>query len=291
MRIPSRLVLMIVLAVSALAVGAYVWRTPGLKPVVIAFSGPPAVYAEQRVRDVGAVETDSKVNTEFLLYNKGGQHLRITDVETTCGCTLTEMSKDVIAPGDFTRITVDLDTSIKIGPVRKKITVHSNDPERPQLDLFLVGEVKPRQMEGHEMLGIQADNPLVLFQGECATCHVQVGVGKTGKALFQADCGMCHGLNAQGHGSAGPSLLRGDWQDEAYRRRMRRIIAEGSPNSPQMPPFSKHKGGPLSDDDIDSLVTFLKTQNLQYRMGLLEEPDDLSAQDDLAFQEALRQPH
>ncbi|HEY9746153.1 MAG TPA: DUF1573 domain-containing protein [Oculatellaceae cyanobacterium] len=285
-----RLVITAIFAAIALLAGWYVLTTPGLKPVVVSIYEPPRIYAESRVVDIGSVETDSKVPATFLLYNKGGKHLRITDIETSCGCTLADISKRVIAPGDYAKMQVSLDTSIKLGKVRKQITVTSNDPERPKLELFLIGNVLPKKMEGHAPINLSARDPLVLFKGDCATCHVKPGIGKTGKALFLADCAMCHGTNAQGHQSAGPSLLELNYENDTALQEIRKVIAQGSSRSPQMPPFSQRKGGPLNDDQIDSLVNFLKFQALQHKMGLIGK-DENEVEDEKAFQEALKQPH
>lgn len=269
----------------------YIFNTPGRKPVVISVYEPPIISAEKRIQDIGKVETDSKIPAHFLIYNVGGKHLRINDVQTSCGCTLAQLSKKLIAPGDFARIDVTLDTSIKLGKVRKQITVKSNDPQRPELPLFLVGQVLPKKMASHAQVTLTPQDKLVLFKGDCATCHVQAGKGKTGQALFVADCAMCHGINGQGHLSAGPSLLGRNYDDEATAKRARTIIATGSPNSPQMPPFSQKQGGPLTDDEIDSLVAFLKVQNMKHRLGLLNQPVEADVEDEAAFEEALRQPH
>lgn len=291
MRSRSRLVLIVVLGLLTVLGGAYIMLTPGRKPVVVSIYEPPIISAEKRVLDVGKVQTDSKVHSEFLVYNIGGKRLRISKVETSCGCTLAKISKQAISPGDFTSIAVEMDTSLKIGPVRKKITVLSNDPKRPALDLFLTGDVLPKKMVGHAQIQLHPKDKLVLFKGQCATCHVNAGVGKTGKALFQADCAMCHGATAQGNHTAGPSLLNGDYENELYAQHAREIIAKGSPNSPQMPPFAKAQGGPLNDDEIDSLVQYLKFQSTQAKMGLLNQLPAEELEDEAAFQQALKQPH
>jgi mono/diheme cytochrome c family protein len=291
MRSPFRITLMIILALLGVWSGIYTLTTPGRKPVVVSIYGPPIISAEQRIVNVGKVSTDSKVQAEFQVYNIGGKRLRIRDVETSCGCTVAQLSKNTLIPGDFTRVQVDMDTSLKIGPVRKKITVLSNDPQRPELTLFLVGQVLGKPMIGHADIRLKPKDRLVLFQGKCATCHVDAGKGKTGKALFQADCAMCHGVNAQGNHTAGVSLLTQNYEDEKSLNRLRRVIAEGSPNTPQMPPFSKAHGGPLNDDEIDSLVQFLKVQHLQAKMGLLKSQNSPELEDETAFQQALLQPH
>ena len=58
-----------------------------------------------------------------------------------------------------------------------------------------------------------------------------------------------------------------------------------------MPPFAKAKGGPLTDDEIDSLVQFLKVQSMQAKMGLLKTQENPELEDQEAFEKALTQPH
>ncbi len=288
---PFKKLLMLSVALLALIAFVYILITPGLKPVVVTVYVPPIITAEQRVVDVGSVLTDSKVSARFVLYNKGGYKLRIGNIETSCGCTVAQVSKKVIAPGEMTRLTATLDTSIKMGKTRKKITVYSNDPKRPALELFLTGNVLPKPMMGHKDIMMAPKDRLVLFKGECATCHVQKGIGKTGKALFLADCAMCHGGLAQGNHSAGPSLLSANFDDAVRAAKMRKIIAGGSPDSPQMAPFSKANGGPLTDDEIDSLISFLKFQNLQSKLGRLNQQDPAELEDTVGFEKALQSPH
>ena len=235
-----------------------IFKTPGLSPVVVSPYEPPTIKAESTVIDLGTVKTDSKVEATFFLYNVGGDALRIESVDATCGCTVAEVSQNVIAPGDYAKLVATLDTSLKLGKVKKKITVTTNDPNHPEYELFLNGVVE-FQMEGHERIAVK--DPLVLFKGECATCHVDRGVGKVGKDLFTADCAMCHGYTAVGREDIAPSLIGPNPHDEAYFETMRQIIAEGSPHSPEMPPYSQAKGGPLTDGEIDSLVNYLRYES------------------------------
>lgn len=280
----------LILAVTAVA-GWYIMSTPGLRPVVINVYDPPQIWAEARVHDMGAVETDSKATHTFLLYNLGGKHLRISGVDTTCGCTVANISRKVIAPGSFARLEAALDTSIKMGPTRKMITVKSNDPRRPELKLFLDAVVVNTKPAPHGEMRLGARDPLVLFKGSCAQCHAVRGEGKSGKELFLADCAMCHGQQAEGHGSSGPSLLEKDMGDETVQAHARDVITNGSPNTPQMPPFSKDRGGPLTEGQIDSLVAYLQYQHMLKTSGKLETAEPADTEDMAAYQDALANPH
>jgi mono/diheme cytochrome c family protein len=241
----------------------FVLTTPGLKPVIISVYEPPILHVDQPTHNLGVVPTDSKVQHTFYLYNMGGKPLRIHKVDTSCGCTATQLPKQVLAPGDHVPLNVTLDTSIKLGDVKKTIQVYSNDPQHPVTNLYLVGNVI-LQMKGHGPIAVK--DPLVLFKGECATCHVNQGLGKTGKALFAADCAMCHGM--RGQGGVGPSLMTGDYEQAPFRDYIRKIIAEGSPRSPEMPPYHQSKGGPLNDAEIDSLVNYLRFQSRELASNL-----------------------
>ena len=267
-----RLLVLVLLLLAAFMGLGYIMATPGLKPVVISNNNfQPLIVPEQQIHHMGTVKMDSEAAHNYVLYNKGGGILQIDDVDTSCGCTLASISKKRLLPGEFTRIHVTLDTSLKVGPTKKCITILSNDPKNPEYKLLLTANVLP-DMKGHEK--IVPKDPLVLFKGECATCHVDKGKGKVGKELFVADCAMCHGLNADGKKDVAPSLLNGNYHDSAFFEATRKIIAEGSPNKPTMPPFSTHKGGPLNDDEITSLMNFLRFQNQQAKAGTLESVDE-----------------
>jgi cytochrome c553 len=288
MRVSLRLLILLSMALfSALFLG-YVMMTPGLRPTVISVYEGPLLQVENRVIDLGTVTTDQKARTEFLIYNQGGKHLRLFRVEPSCGCTVPSISQQVVAPGDFARISVVLDTSLKLGKIRKKLTLYSNDAKRPQLPLFLIGKAEPGKMAGHAPIAMVSRDRLALFKGNCASCHVQQGVGKTGQALFVADCAMCHGLNAQGNLPSGPSLLKGSGDDEHEMDRLTHVIAQGSAHNTQMPPFSSQNGGPLNQAQIDSLIVFLKIRRLN--------PEALQAEDgepgdETLLKQALANPH
>jgi mono/diheme cytochrome c family protein len=164
---------------------------------------------------------------------------------------------------------VTLDTSIKLGKVKKTIEVYSNDAQHAVKTLTITANVIST-LKGHPKMTVK--DPLVLFKGRCATCHVLRGVGKTGQALFIADCAMCHGQNAQG--AVAMSLLGRDYRNPKQVALVRKMIAEGAPNNPEMPPFSKAHGGPLNDAEIDSLVTFLTYQHTRHLQGRLDTDDN-----------------
>lgn len=96
---------------------------------------PRAVIAEP-LADLGAVDRGETVTHEFVIRNEGDAPLQILEVRPTCGCTVAEFD-EVIPPGESGKVRASLDTTSIHGASAKAITVLTNDPANPQLQLTL----------------------------------------------------------------------------------------------------------------------------------------------------------
>ncbi|HEX6544448.1 MAG TPA: plastocyanin/azurin family copper-binding protein [Ktedonobacterales bacterium] len=92
-----------------------------------------------------------------------------------------------------------------------------------------------------------------------------------GAALFGQYCAPCHGY--QGQGIKGPRLNNSPALAKFTDDEIRRIISAGIPlqvgdpakvNTLQMPSWSDRYGGPLTDDDITYLLTFIRSSDPAY---------------------------
>lgn len=99
----------------------------------------PVIMSPEPVHNFGEVENSEKVTHGFLVKNAGDEPLSITDVKTSCGCTVADLETDTLAPGQETTITAIFDLKGRQGLERKRITVVSNDPEQPTYALELMG--------------------------------------------------------------------------------------------------------------------------------------------------------
>jgi len=90
--------------------------------------------------DYGIIEKGSDGVRSFNFTNTGDAPLIITDVKSSCGCTVPKKPNGPIAPGARSTIEVKYDTN-RVGPIRKTITVSSNASE-PMVALKIKGEVK-----------------------------------------------------------------------------------------------------------------------------------------------------
>jgi Protein of unknown function (DUF1573)/Cytochrome C oxidase, cbb3-type, subunit III len=239
---------------------------PSLAPILIDAYSPPKIVTPALTVDLGLIPMEEHVGTRISISNHGGQLLSIKKVSSSCGCTIAKLKNSHLKAGASTVLSIEMDTRLKLGPIQKTIDIDSNDPLHPRLSVKLIAQVHPTEKQKTHGGMLKVADRLALFKGTCKTCHVDKGVGKTGQELFIADCGMCHGVDAKG--GVSPGLLTLDWEKPATVAYARGIIANGSPNNPAMAPFSKKfHGGPLSEDQIDSLVNFL-----QYQASLTHTP-------------------
>ena len=89
--------------------------------------------------DYGTVEKGADGVRVFEFTNTGNAPLIISNVKSTCGCTVPKKPKEPIMPGETGEIEVKYDTN-RVNPIRKTITVISN-AERPTVALKIKGLV------------------------------------------------------------------------------------------------------------------------------------------------------
>ncbi len=102
----------------------------------------PKIEINQETRDMGTVPKGQIIETDFVIHNSGASDLVITDARPSCGCTVSSFDK-LIKPGADGKVHASIDTKSFSGPISKSVLVVSNDPERPQMNLFVKAVVKP----------------------------------------------------------------------------------------------------------------------------------------------------
>lgn len=90
--------------------------------------------------DYGTIAKGSDGVRVFEFTNTGDAPLIVTNVKSSCGCTIPKKPEGPIAPGETSSIEVKYDTN-RVGPIRRSITVMSNASE-PMVALKIKGEVK-----------------------------------------------------------------------------------------------------------------------------------------------------
>lgn len=185
---------------------------------------------------------------KFAVKNLTGQvlHLRAS---ASCGCTTPTLEKNTLDPAESTSLSVSIDTSMKQDSVTKTVTIHSDDASESRTELKLTMLVT----DPHANMSSESGAKIFTDQ-HCASCHVARGEGKFGRELFNADCAMCHGPKAEG--AVGPALF-GPYQKKEYAQFMKNIVEKGSATHRSMPGFLDTNGGPLTPNQVQSILDYL----------------------------------
>lgn len=79
----------------------------------------------EMVHDYGTVQKGGNGICEFEYKNTGKAPLMLTNVRSSCGCTVPKWSKEPLMPGKSAKIQVKYNTN-NVGNINKSITVESN---------------------------------------------------------------------------------------------------------------------------------------------------------------------
>lgn len=200
------------------------------------------------------------ISYTFAVTNRSTNPITIERVDTSCGCTVAEMPSEPwkLAPGEGGIIKVEFDARGKTGTLTKTIyvvtstgdqtlTITTHLPESPQ------EEMNARDKAERVMNMLEATkNRQAVFQGKCVTCHVQPTIGKTGKELYDTACGICHDAKNRASMVANLKALKYGTPKTFWEQ----WIRNGKPMS-LMPAFEKKQGGPLTEEQIKSLVEYI----------------------------------
>lgn len=100
------------------------------------------ISSVEMTHDFGAVTEGDSLKHTFVLKNDGTANLLLDRVQTSCGCTVAELKKKDIPPGGTGELEVTFNTQGRPGDQNKIITVLSNDPTTPRLNLNIKAKVE-----------------------------------------------------------------------------------------------------------------------------------------------------
>jgi len=110
----------------------------------------PEISFEKTVIDYGTINKGDNGVREFVFKNSGNAPLIISNVKSTCGCTIPKKPEKPILPGESEKIQVKYDTK-RVGFIRKSITVTSNAASSPTTILKIKGQV----VDNNQQKGIE----------------------------------------------------------------------------------------------------------------------------------------
>lgn len=238
--------------------------SPGIPPTPVVSPAPvagplTALSWDSTNKSYNAKPGELSAPFTFNLTNTSASEVIINSVTTSCGCTVAELPPMPwrLPPGTNGQIKVAMNLAGKMGLVVKQVSVASSAGSIALLVNVNIPPAAPPTAENlrgdrnANMELAKADRQAV-FRGDCAKCHVDKGVGKMGHELFEADCAICHDTPLR---AAMVPDLRAPKGPRDYNY-WSSWISHGRIGS-MMPGFAASEGGPLSKEQIDSLVTYL----------------------------------
>jgi hypothetical protein len=97
----------------------------------------PVVQLDPASVDFGTIAQGAIRTADVTVSNEGTAPLRILKVQSDCGCTVPSLSDSVLAPGETTRLHIELSTAGTSGEIAKTVMLKTNDPASPNAAVVL----------------------------------------------------------------------------------------------------------------------------------------------------------
>jgi hypothetical protein len=128
------------------------------------------ISIENSTWDFGYVPLDYKLIHIYKVKNEGNANLHITKMIPNCDCTIAISSDTLIMPDSAIDIKIVFDTKNYYGQNNRMVTVHSDDPENPTINLEYASnigifpkffQIEPRSLfflKGHRSKTLKISN-------------------------------------------------------------------------------------------------------------------------------------
>ena len=101
----------------------------------------PLVEIDETEFHFGTMERGVTRAHTFVIRNRGTAPLRLSVGQTTCKCTIGQISQEAVPPGNAADVRLEWSATTGDGPFRQTATIITNDPARPRVELVVVGDV------------------------------------------------------------------------------------------------------------------------------------------------------
>jgi len=115
---------------------------PSTAPLAAPLTGTPILEVDRTAVDFGEIWQGEPAQGTVTITNTGDAPLTV-EVKTYCGCTVPTRPHSPLPPGASDVMTISYDSVKRKGPARQRITLMTNDPQRPRVDIAVRGNVKP----------------------------------------------------------------------------------------------------------------------------------------------------
>ena len=102
----------------------------------------PQLVLASTHRDLGTVTQGSVLRTTFPIANQGTRRLVLSDQSQGCCGQPADPRQVIVAPGDSTELTVEVDTARWHGRMERTLRYTTNDPKLPRFALTVTASVQ-----------------------------------------------------------------------------------------------------------------------------------------------------
>ncbi|MEW6250713.1 MAG: DUF1573 domain-containing protein [Planctomycetota bacterium] len=102
----------------------------------------PRMELSQQQWNYGEIWDSEKPQITLRISNGGQAELEIKNVSAACSCTVLELPRKTIAPGQSIDVPITFDPRGKQGPYGTYINIATNDPATPEFSFKIAGTVK-----------------------------------------------------------------------------------------------------------------------------------------------------
>lgn len=102
----------------------------------------PVAVIEETEHDFGMLDAGTSAQHTFVIRNEGDAPLAISAAGTSCKCTLSKTSAEIIAPGSSADVTLTWNTGTSRKSYRQYAVVRTNDPHRREIELAVCGQIQ-----------------------------------------------------------------------------------------------------------------------------------------------------
>jgi hypothetical protein len=90
----------------------------------------------------GTISNREPVSHEFDFVNNGARELHITGKTSSCGCTVSEISKETLLPGDRAILKVTFNPKGYAGVIHQFVYLNTDDPDKPVYKFTILADVR-----------------------------------------------------------------------------------------------------------------------------------------------------
>jgi len=219
-------------------------------PAYLHVTGAPDIAVSDTVLNYGPVFIGAAVTDTLVVSNEGTDELAVSGISSSDGDYTVDVTSFTLAPGASQPVTVTF-APTTAGPIPGTVTITSNDPDEPVVEVDLWGEglvppvisVTPESLSDSLFTGETSTHPLTISNAGGSDLDFSIAIGES--TLVQSIAILGSGTGASAGGSAAADRNAGHASAVSLTPAVPLIeISRGQQDTRTYPPMNRASGGP-----------------------------------------------